>query len=171
MEPLRVYNYLVLARRRVLDWARPLPAEQYVREFAIGRGSLARTLTHILGSEWYYVRRMEGQPVPPYDQWEIREEQAPAFGALEAEWTRQAARTTAAIEAVRDWDAPIEYRITNDDGRPEIITTSAADIFTQLAFHEIHHRAQAMNILRHLGVTAEDIDYNALMYTRRPAPA
>ena len=65
-----------------------LPAEQYAREFPIGRGSLARTLAHILGSEWYYVRRMEGQPVPPYDQWEIREEQAPAFGALEAEWAR-----------------------------------------------------------------------------------
>jgi uncharacterized damage-inducible protein DinB len=33
--------------------------------------------------------------------------------------------------------------------------------------HEVHHRAQAMNILRQLGVKLADIDYNAMMYTRR----
>jgi uncharacterized damage-inducible protein DinB len=33
----------------------------------------------------------------------------------------------------------------------------------------VHHRAQAMNILRQLGVALEDIDYNALMFQRREA--
>jgi uncharacterized damage-inducible protein DinB len=50
------------------------------------------------------------------------------------------------------------------------VNASPADIFTQLALHEVHHRAQALNILRRLGVTfAEDLDYNALMYKRREA--
>lgn len=169
MDPSRIYDYLVLSRGRVLDRVRPLTAEQYAREFPIGRGTLARTLTHILGSEWYYVERMRGHDVPPYERWAIREENPLAFGALEAAWTEQAARTRAAIGAVRDWNAPIGYRITNDEGRPEDIRASAADIFTQLAFHEVHHRAQAMNMLRHLGIPAKDIDFNALMYTRRPA--
>jgi len=31
----------------------------------------------------------------------------------------------------------------------------------------VHHRAQAMNMLRQLGVTFGDIDYSALMFQRR----
>lgn len=169
MEPLKIYSYLALARGRVLDWIRPLGPDAYAREFPIGRGTLARTLTHIMASEWYYVQRMQQQPVPAYEQWPIREEHAPALALLETAWNEQARRTRAAIAAVRDWNASIEYQITNDDGKFEIVTASAADIFTQLALHEVHHRAQAMNMLRHLGVTVDDIDFNTMMYQRRPA--
>lgn len=171
MHPLRIYEYLTLARRKILDWTRPLTPDQHTRPFPIGRGSLAGTLTHIMISEWYYVERMRAHAVPPYDQWPMQDEKPPPFAALEAAWIEQAARTKSALIAVRDWDAPLEYRITNDDGKPEIITASAADIFTQLALHEVHHRAQAMNILRQLGIKAEDIDFNTLMYKRRAAPA
>ena len=73
----------------------------------------------------------------------------------------------AALSAVRDWDEPIEYRETCDDGRRIIVTPTAADIVTQLALHEVHHRAQAMHILTRLGVGVGDIDYNLLMYQRR----
>lgn len=172
LEPVRIYDYLALARRRVFDWVRPLSAEQYGREFAMGRGGLGRTLTHILISEWYYVQRMLGRDVPPYERWPMQDEKPPPFAELEKAWVEQAAATRAALGAVRDWGAGIEYRITNDDGRPELITASAADIFTQLALHEVHHRAQVMNMLRQLGVAgvgAVDIDFNAMMYTRRPA--
>ncbi|MCG3127967.1 MAG: hypothetical protein CHACPFDD_02840 [Phycisphaerae bacterium] len=169
MQPLKTYDYLVLARRRIFEWTRPLSPEQYARQFAIGRGSLAHTLTHIMISEWYYVQRLQRRDVPPYQQWPIQEENPPPFAALEAAWTEQAGQTRAALETVRDWSAPFEYRVTTDDGRPEIVTACAADLFTQLAFHEVHHRAQAMNMLRQLGIAAEDLDFNALMYQRRPA--
>jgi len=33
--------------------------------------------------------------------------------------------------------------------------------------HEVHHRAQAINMLRHLGVTVGDVDFNDFMYQRR----
>ena len=46
MEPLKTYDYLTRARQRVFEWVRPLGPEQYAREFPIGRGTLARTLTH-----------------------------------------------------------------------------------------------------------------------------
>jgi uncharacterized damage-inducible protein DinB len=32
-----------------------------------------------------------------------------------------------------------------------IFAATAADIFTELALHEVHHRAQAMHILSRLG--------------------
>jgi len=169
MDPLRIYDYLTRARQRVLDAARPLTAEQHAREFPIGPGTLGRTLTHIMICESAYVRRMQGREVPPYDQWPIRDEAPPPFAELEAAWAAQADETRAALAAVRDWSAPIEFRRNGEGGRPIIVTASAADLFTQLALHEVHHRAQAMNMLRHLGVTLDDIDFNAMMYHRRPA--
>jgi uncharacterized damage-inducible protein DinB len=168
MDPLKIYDYLARARQRIFDWVRPLTAEQYAREFQIGRGSIGRNLTHTLISEWYYVERIHGNNVPPYDQWPIQDEKPPSFAALEKTWMEQAGRTRGVLSAVRDWTTELEYRITSDDGRPEIINASAADIFTQLALHEVHHRAQTMNMLRQLGVAAEDLDYNTLMYKRRP---
>jgi len=46
------------------------------------------------------------------------------------------------------------------------MTATAGDIATQLVLHEVHHRAQAMAMLRHLGRPVQDIDYNDLMYER-----
>mgnify|MGYP003453290238 CR=1 FL=1 len=46
------------------------------------------------------------------------------------------------------------------------------DLFTQLALHEMHHRAQIMAMLRESGAAIlEDLDYNALMYQRVEATA
>jgi uncharacterized damage-inducible protein DinB len=169
MEPLRTYDYLTRARARIFDWVRPLDADQYARVFPIGLGSLARTLTHIMICEWLYVQRMLGRPVPPYKEWPIRDEEPPPFAALETTWTAQAAQTLASLAAVRDWTTDLEYRVTADDGAQKIISASPSDIFTQLVLHEVHHRAQTMNMLRHLGIAAEDIDFNTLMYKRPPA--
>jgi uncharacterized damage-inducible protein DinB len=169
MEPGKIYDYLVMARERVLDKVRTLSSAQYAQSFPIGHGSLDRILTHTLASEWYYVQRLEQRDVPPYEQWTIRWEEPPPLAALEAAWTKQAGDTRAALAAVRDWPAKIEYRVTDDEGRRMIVTTSALDIFTQLAFHEVHHRAQVMNILTQLGAGVGDIDFNILMYQRRPA--
>jgi uncharacterized damage-inducible protein DinB len=166
MEPLKIYDYLTLARQRIFDWVRPLSAEQYGREFPIGLGTLGRTLTHIMICEFAYVERIQGHELLPYETWPIQDEKPPPFATLERAWIDQARQTRAVLAAISDWSAPLEYRRTRD-GRTAIITASPADLFTQLAFHEVHHRAQAMNMLRHLGVTTEDIDFNALMYKRR----
>ncbi len=168
MQPLRTYDYLTLARRRVFDWVRPLSDAQYAAEFPIGLGTLGRTLTHIMICEWMYVRRMRGLDVPPYEQWEYQDEKPPAFAMLEAVWNEQAKQTREALGVVTDWDTALEYRVTSDDGKQFIVTAAPADIFTQMALHEVHHRAQAMNMLRRLGVKAEDIDFNTLMYKRTP---
>lgn len=166
MQPTTLYGYLTRARAKVLGWVRPLPAEDYTRGFPIGPGSLARVLTHTYISEWYYTRRMLDLEVPPYGAWPIRDEHPPAFAELEAAWTEQARITTAAIGEVADWDAPVSYTVADDDsGALKRVTATPTDIFSQLVLHEVHHRAQALNILRQLGVKTEDIDYNLMTYT------
>jgi uncharacterized damage-inducible protein DinB len=170
MDPHKTYEYLILARQRVFDWVRPLSAAQYTQDFQIGPGSLAKTLTHMLISEWYYILRITESVVPPQSDWPIRDENPPAFADLEAAWKNQAERTRAAITAVRDWATELSYEVTDDSGKRLRIGASRADVFTQLILHEVHHRAQVMNMLKRLGVAAEDLDFNALMYKRQPIP-
>lgn len=167
MEPLKTYDYLVLAREKLFGWVRPLSEEQYRGQFPIGLGSLARILTHVMICEYAYALRIEERPVPPYEQFPFQDETPPPFAALESAWQEQSSRTRAVIQAVRDWNKTIEYP-TMFSKPPQIITATLADQFAQLAFHEVHHRAQAMNILKQLGAKLEDIDYNALMTSRRP---
>lgn len=166
MDPLTIYDYLVLARQRIFDAVRPLGDDDYLRQFPIGLGSLARTLTHIMICEYTYVLRIEGKPVPPYEQFLYQDEKPPPFDRLEAAWTEQASRTKVALSAVRDWNAQIEFRAMWGNP-PPIVTASAAGLFTTLSLHEVHHRAQALNMLRQLGATLEDIGYSALMFRRR----
>lgn len=170
MQALKTYEYLTRSRARIFDRIRALSPADYSREFPIGLGTLGRTLTHVMICEWMYVERIAGRDVPPYAEWPIQDENPPQFAALEQEWTIQAAHTRSVLSDVKDWTDELEYRTVLDVGPPQIVTATNDDLFTQLAFHEIHHRAQVMNILRHLDITLEDIDYNALMYHSRPAP-
>ena len=144
---------------------RPLPEPSYTREFPIGSGSLARILNHTLIGEWYYVLRMRRDEVPPIEEIIRRERHPPAFDELERLWAGQAGRTREAIATMADWQGAVRYSATDDEtGRVRHIRTTPADIFTQLVLHEVHHRAQVLNILRQLGVETEDIDYNLLRY-------
>lgn len=173
MDPLKVYDYLTLARERVLDAVRPLTPEQYHRQFTFGLKSIGTTLTHIMISEWYYIERLEGRHVPPYQSWPIKFEHSPAFGIIEETWRKQAANTRDSIAAQRDWSRTIEWEsFPNDAGKRFHITATAGGFFTQLVLHEVHHRAQLMAMLRELGDARpgpplQDLDYNALMFERR----
>ena len=59
------------------------------------------------------------------------------------------------------------YMAQREDHKRVEVSATKGDIFTQLVTHEVHHRAQALNILRQLGVKLEDVGYSATMYTRR----
>lgn len=171
LHPDRMYDYLVLARGRVLDRVRTLAVDDHSRQFPIGLGSLARTLTHTMMSEWYYAQRMIDAEVPPYERWAFNDERPPAFEVVEAHWGKVAGQTRAAIASITQagaWDRPQEYRFTNDEGVRMVSTATPADQFTQLFQHEVHHRAQAVNMLKHLGHTLGDLDFNWLMFDRRP---
>jgi len=91
------------------------------------------------------------------------------FDALEHAWIDQANQTRADIAAVTDWTTPRVYT-TVWEGEPFRYRASHGDILAQLAFHEVHHRAQAMHMLRRLGVATGEVDYNALMWASADPP-
>src|SRR5262245_27215432 len=109
MVPLKIYDYLGRARRRLFEWVRPLTAEEYARDFLPGERNLAQILAHTMVSEWVYLQRIQRLPLPPEAQWPIQEDQPPDFQVLEPAWIEQAARARAALAAVRDWNEEFEY--------------------------------------------------------------
>lgn len=171
MNPLKTFDYLTKSRERVFDAIRRLTPEQYQRSFNFGLKTIGSTLTHIMISEWYYIERIEGRSVPPYEQWPMQYENPPAFEVVESTWREQAKRIRVAVANEQDWNRKITWLSFPDDssggGNKRFhITCTAGDIFTQLALHEVHHRAQIMAMLRELGRPLEDLDYNAMMYDR-----
>src|SRR6266852_5521055 len=121
-------------------------------KFPFGRKSLRATLVEIPMSEWSYIRRMREEPTGLKSQ-----EDHPFWQYYKTDF--------APLETA--WRELVEY-LPNPKVRVRTITGGIAG---QLLFHEIHHRAQAMAMLRMLGVPAENLDYSILMVERTQLPA
>ena len=168
----RVYDVLGQAREKLFDWVRPLSATQYTQSFPFGLHTLQTTMVELAGTErWLAMRiREETFPVPfSWDDWPISEQTCPTFADLERVWRAQMPETRATLAAITDPDRVVETRLI---GRERLTTYRAAqgDLAMQLLMHEVHHRAQAMAMLRQFGIVAEDLDYIGFVQTVRREP-
>jgi len=169
--PIAFYEYLAVARRKLLDWVRPLTLEQYTREFPFGRKTVRDTLVEIPFAEWSYGTRLVGETPPAArDQHPFNRFYATDFAPLESAWEELADRTRRILREERQWERVVEWRTTATTP-PMIVRTPAAGIAIQMMSHEIHHRAQVMAMLRQLGVNAQNLDYSILMFQRASIPA
>ncbi|HEV2357469.1 MAG TPA: DinB family protein [bacterium] len=165
IDPARVYDVQTQARRRLFDWIRPLTQAQYTRPFPFGLATLRATLIEIPFTELYLAMRLREEVLPPFSDWPIGEHRQPTFADLEAVWEPQMRETRATLARTTDWDREVTSEIRWPD-RVVAVTATKADIATQLLLHEVHHRAQAMAILRLLGVPAQDLDYIGFVQRR-----
>ncbi|MBI4279827.1 MAG: DinB family protein [Armatimonadetes bacterium] len=164
MNPSQMYEYLAKARGRVFEKVRTLTPEQYTQKFPFGMGSVRATLAHTASAEWTYSHRVTGEMVNSADS-PFVEDKVPDFATLEARWTEQADRTRRVLSGISDWNRPLEYRMKLRDKAYRIKATTGG-VLSQLLFHEVHHRAQVMAMLRHLGTPLENLDYSGLMFDR-----
>jgi uncharacterized damage-inducible protein DinB len=164
------FDYLVRARARLLDWIRKAPPDTYTRTFAIGRGSIRATLSHVAGAEWGYVEALRKGDVTAE---EIRQrnpftvERLPELEPLVVAWEQQRPVTRQALAELGDPARPTAM-IVRDVTPPMRFELTAGGIGGQILFHEIHHRAQIMSMLRQAGVAAENLDYSVLMVRQMP---
>jgi uncharacterized damage-inducible protein DinB len=116
--------------------------------------------------------RLRGETPPPRDEWPMTETRLPAFADLEKAWTAEEPRTRALLAGITDWNKEVEWRSPYaPPGKTILMTATRADVVTQMVLHEVHHRAQAMAMLRQLGVPAQNLDYSVFMYRQREEPA
>jgi uncharacterized damage-inducible protein DinB len=160
------FDYLIKAREILLGWIREQPPAVYTQKFPIGKGTIQATLAHIASSEFGYVQRLRGRGSLPENN-PFDYEQPPALAPFLAAWDRQRPVTRETLATIGDPNRPIEY-VTKFFKPPMRIRTVAGGIAGQLLFHEIHHRAQVMAMLRQAGVNAQNLDYSLLMMERTP---
>jgi uncharacterized damage-inducible protein DinB len=161
------FDYLVMARGRLLEWVREQPADVYTRTFPIGMGTIRATLLHTAGAELGYTRRLAGRPHDASNN-PFTADRMPDLAPFLDAWDRQRPATREALANIGDPNRRVEY-VTAAFGTPTRIRTLAGGIAGQLLFHEIHHRAQVMAMLRQAGVKAQNLDYSVLMVERSPA--
>lgn len=160
------FDYMVKARSKLLTWVREQPPAVYTQTFPIGLGSIRATLIHMASTEWGYTQRLTGKDYGPGDN-PFTVERHPEFEALASAWDRQRPVTRQALAHLGDPARPIEV-VSRTFTPPMRIRTTAGGIAGQILFHEIHHRAQVMAMLRQAGVGAENLDYSILVFERTP---
>ncbi|MCL4210919.1 MAG: DinB family protein [Phycisphaeraceae bacterium] len=131
------------ATRQVLDACAALSPEQFHRRFEMGVGSLHDTARHILGAMRVWTDLLAGRAYRP------RLEDGPQLAISEL----IALLDDAAADLKRHAHAhPLDGTVTRERGGRSYTFTRGA-VLTHVATHGMHHRAQMLNMLRHLGVS------------------
>jgi uncharacterized damage-inducible protein DinB len=130
------------ANHQILDACKPLTAEQFHRRFEMGPGSLHDTMAHLIWAMGLWSDRLAG-----------RANRAPFDGKhLSVDELSKWLDTEAAEIAVLAQMEPLEGVITAVRAGKVWSFTRAA-VLTHVMTHGMHHRAQCLNMLRHVGVS------------------
>jgi uncharacterized damage-inducible protein DinB len=132
------------ATRQMLLACEKLTPDQFARKFDIGPGSLQATTTHIIGAMKIWTDILAERPVGPrLDQSGVGYSLGQLFPMLD--------ETTGEFMAIVK-NHPLEQVVKRVREGKEYFFTRGA-ILTHVATHGMHHRAQCLNMLRHLGVS------------------
>ncbi len=135
-------RYLEWADRRVWAALAGVPADAWQRPLASSHGSLGATVEHLAGTEWTWLRRVEGESPPAI----VPPGGARDRAALEALWPAVWAGWAAAAAALPP-EARIAYRTTG--GAPCV--TAFGDILLHVSHHSAAYRGQVAALQRQLG--------------------
>lgn len=163
---LFVYNDR--ANALVVGAAKGLSDEHLDRKFEMGMGSLRRTLIHIWAGESVWLERWRAKAETKWPD----EKETIGVMALGERLKAVARDRDAFLANVRgETMAKVQpYR----DSKGTLYKATLHDMVLQMFVHSTHHRAQAVNMLRHVGAvmpvsgnSAGQVDY--MMMVRVPA--
>ncbi|MCH7799208.1 MAG: DinB family protein [Planctomycetes bacterium] len=149
----RYYEYNDWACERVLDAAEPLDDAGLDRAVQMSLGSLRMTLLHIRDAEQWWLGNWSNEPAEAFQ----RLPGATSIAELRTLSARTATRRNELLATLADEDLGRIVRAGLPDGGE--LTFTMGDTMVQLCGHGTHHRAQALNMLRQLGVDGPDLDY------------
>jgi uncharacterized damage-inducible protein DinB len=130
------------ATRSILNACQPLTFDQLHRKFEIGCGTLHDTTVHIIGALRIWSDTLGQRTVRPWID-EAPRRSVNELLALHAE----AAADLAAVAL----SGPLD-QLLQRERLGTIYTYTRATIITHVTTHGMHHRAQMLNMLRHVGV-------------------
>ncbi|HEX9188644.1 MAG TPA: DinB family protein [Vicinamibacteria bacterium] len=158
-----LFSYGAWANGRVLAAAEALAPEQRLATAASSFPSVRGTLGHIVGAEWLWLRRWQGESPAAVPAWAAESSLADLRGhlaALEADRDGYLAGLTDA-----DLARLVEYRSLAGTAYADRL----GDLFRHLVNHSTYHRGQVATQLRQLGQTPPGTDLITYLRERRQA--
>ena len=143
----RSLDHNIHATRGLLEACRPLSTEQFHQRFDIGPGNLHDTLRHVIGAMIRWSDRISQREVRPSIE---KNEQPFTVDELLTLLERGDRELRAAAkDAEAKLDETITVQFTPDY---PVMRFTRASALVHVTTHGVHHRAQALNMLRRLGV-------------------
>jgi uncharacterized damage-inducible protein DinB len=153
----RYCKYGNWAMQRVYQAAEGLDEAALDRPFEMGSGSVRSTMAHLLEAERWWLHNWTVGPAAF-----ARSAQGQSLADLQASWqatserrdqwlAEQSPESLEGEVTAKVGDLPLRFRV--------------GESVLQLCGHGTHHRAQLVNMLRHLGRSTEPLDYAAWMRT------
>jgi uncharacterized damage-inducible protein DinB len=147
----RLREHQVWVRQKLIAAATNLSSQQLQQRFPIGQGTLLATLAHLYAAEFVWMAAIDGDP-NPISPFSIRfDALRPLLGAwesLDLRWTRLFVGLDES-----DLQRPIMKRPSLGGAAT---ATPLADVLLHLPLHASHTAAQAINMLRQLGISPPD---------------
>ena len=160
-----LFAYNDWGRDRLMRLVVKLDDGQLDRPFEMGEGSLRKTMWHLFKWEWMWLRRWQGaSPVA-----EDCPRDFPSMQDLWNEWRETASRRDDFLAGLSDEDLRRRVTSTGTEGKP--YTFLRGHMMLHVCNHGTHHRAQAVNMLRHVGVKPPPMDFLEMVHeqqTHRP---
>lgn len=144
--------------RLILKLCRSLTHDQFHQRFPIGLGSLHDTITHIISAKRRWTDRLAERPVRPmlhtvpefpHLSGEKKDRTVDELVALLDESERDLASVATQLRDRLGTTLSLDW--PGKDGTKTYTFTRAA-VLVHLSTHGAHHRAQCLNMLRHLNV-------------------
>ncbi len=119
----------------------------------MGPGSLRATLQHLYATERTWFVRWQGTELPQFPH----SRDVPALAGLHNARRALASARDLRLSALAPGDLDRAITYAAQDG--QVYASKLGDILLHVCNHGVHHRAQALNMLRHLGRKSIGQDY------------
>lgn len=161
IEQLMDYNYW--ANGLILKYAEKLPQSKFVTDDSYSQQSLRDILAHVMFAEVTWLDRMQHpNQTGEKKRKSVDPDKYPDIQTLYKDWFDLELRMRAFLAGFSDEKLLEIVHYQRSDGVE--FDNRYADIFTQLVFHGMQHRAECAQILTELGHSPGNIDY--IVYLR-----
>ena len=151
--PSMIFQHSDACNLKLLQAAMPLRPELLDRNFEMGRGRLRKTLIHIQAGEDVWLQRWQGNVETPWPDENAVRSILQIKEAFHGTWQR---RTVFLSELQTE---RMNERLRYRDSKGGLFSATLNQMILQSALHSVHHRAQAVNMIRHLTGDLIELDY------------
>jgi len=161
-EQLMEYNYW--ANGLIIKHTEKLTPAQFLEQVPFLQSNLRDILSHTMSAEWSWLLRFEGTEMSLEERREFfSPEKYTTLQQLVGDWMEVELRLRDFLGKLDEDQLGSLFRFKVYDGR--VFEYRYVDIFTQLAFHGMQHRAECAAILTDMGHSPGNIDY--IVFTLR----